>query len=356
MNITLNEQLKKLRRGKGNTQEELAVFLGITVQAVSKWERGEGYPDITFLPAIAEYYNVSVDELLGVNEALKQKKIDEYLAQEGVLFNQGKTSERIALWREAKKEFPNNYQVMYFLMCALGAESRTQNADEIIELGERILDECTDNQYRDGAIQTLCFTYHYGKKDTKNAQKYASMASDCNVTKQALLAHILEGDKQIRICQGNIEWMADEILLNVNLMINKGNFNDEEKIKLLNFPMAVFNALYEDGNFGFYHARIKNIHLELAHCCLNLGKEDEFLSHLEAAAEHAIKYDTRQSGYFTSFIVNHCYDNVEGSSKNYTENDSAILLNELKKSRYDRFEDYVQMKTIKEKLEKYAQY
>ena len=77
---------------------------------------------------------------------------------------------------------------------------------------------------------------------------------------------------------------------------------------------------------------------------------------LEAAAEHAIKYDTRQSGYFTSFIVNHCYDNVEGSSKNYTENDSALLLNELKKSRYDRFEDYVQMKTIKEKLEKYAQY
>ena len=62
----MGEQLKRLRQGKGNTQKELAVFLKVSSQAVSKWERGAGYPDISLLPAIASYYNVSIEELFGI--------------------------------------------------------------------------------------------------------------------------------------------------------------------------------------------------------------------------------------------------------------------------------------------------
>ena len=68
MKVLLSKQLKELRIKKGNTQEELANHLEISAQAVSKWERDEGYPDITLLPAIASYYNVSVDDLLGVGK------------------------------------------------------------------------------------------------------------------------------------------------------------------------------------------------------------------------------------------------------------------------------------------------
>ena len=78
MTIYLKEQLKKLRRERGNTQEDLAAHLGITVQAVSKWERGDGYPDITLLPAIAAFYNVSIDDLLGVGKIEKEKRITDY--------------------------------------------------------------------------------------------------------------------------------------------------------------------------------------------------------------------------------------------------------------------------------------
>ena len=78
MTIHLKEQLKKLRRERSGTQEDLAAHLGVTVQAVSKWERGEGFPDINLLPAISSFYNVTIDDLLGVGQMEKEKKIKEY--------------------------------------------------------------------------------------------------------------------------------------------------------------------------------------------------------------------------------------------------------------------------------------
>lgn len=63
--IKLNEQIAFLRKEKGITQEELAVALGVTNQAVSKWESAQCCPDINLLPDLASYFKVSVDELLG---------------------------------------------------------------------------------------------------------------------------------------------------------------------------------------------------------------------------------------------------------------------------------------------------
>lgn len=65
MNIKLAENLQLLRKQKKQTQEELADVLGVSGQSVSKWELGINCPDITMLPRIAEYYKVSIDELLG---------------------------------------------------------------------------------------------------------------------------------------------------------------------------------------------------------------------------------------------------------------------------------------------------
>ena len=67
--IKLQEQISFLRKQKGLTQEQLANALGVTNQSVSKWESGQCCPDIQLLPAIAELFEVSVDELLGCSSA-----------------------------------------------------------------------------------------------------------------------------------------------------------------------------------------------------------------------------------------------------------------------------------------------
>ena len=63
--MKLNEQIAFLRKEKGITQEELATALGVTNQAVSKWEKGQNCPDIELLPEIADYFNISIDDLMG---------------------------------------------------------------------------------------------------------------------------------------------------------------------------------------------------------------------------------------------------------------------------------------------------
>ena len=63
--LQINKQISKFRNEKGITQRELADRLGVTVQAVSRWETAKCCPDIQLLPDIARTFDVTVDELLG---------------------------------------------------------------------------------------------------------------------------------------------------------------------------------------------------------------------------------------------------------------------------------------------------
>ena len=65
MTIKLGEKIKMLRKRDGRRQDDLANALGVTNQAVSRWEANKGYPDMEMIPAIANYFHVSIDELFG---------------------------------------------------------------------------------------------------------------------------------------------------------------------------------------------------------------------------------------------------------------------------------------------------
>jgi len=68
MNIEIANRLVEMRKEKGMSQEELAVELGISRQAVSKWERAESSPDTSNLITLAKLYNISLDELLNMDQ------------------------------------------------------------------------------------------------------------------------------------------------------------------------------------------------------------------------------------------------------------------------------------------------
>ena len=73
MQLTLGQKIRELRKRDGRTQEALAEALGVTSQAISRWEANGGYPDMELIPAIANYFNISIDELFGYSKDRQDK-------------------------------------------------------------------------------------------------------------------------------------------------------------------------------------------------------------------------------------------------------------------------------------------
>ena len=74
MNITLGTKIRELRKARNLSQETLAQILGVSFQAVSKWENGTTMPDVMMIPAIASFFNVSTDGLVKLINPLNHQK------------------------------------------------------------------------------------------------------------------------------------------------------------------------------------------------------------------------------------------------------------------------------------------
>lgn len=175
MDLYIGENIRKLRREKGITQERLAEHLNISTQAVSKWERGETLPDITLVLPLASYFGVSTDELLGLDEAKNKARAEEMLAEyRHLAWLECKWTEAAAVIKEAHREFPNNWEITHRYMWNLvGGDADNDPAlllehkDELTELCEKILDECTVDPIRLGAINMQAKIAHAsGDTDT----------------------------------------------------------------------------------------------------------------------------------------------------------------------------------------------
>jgi len=208
MEIQLSKTLKLLRQKNNKTQEELALFLGISSQAVSKWERNEGFPDITLLPKIAGFLHISVDELLGVDEISKQNRIDEItkeynsMRKHTPLDPHYKLDEGIALIRNALQEIPDVFFFEQLLAADLSFKGRNISDplekaklfEEVIFLCEDILSRSTEDRWRDSAKQILCGTYaDLGMTEKALALAYQMPSPRC--TYEYMLTYILKGNE-----------------------------------------------------------------------------------------------------------------------------------------------------------------
>ena len=77
--MEIGKQIKQLRQKRGITQDAMAQHLGLTPQAISKWERGVATPDIVLLPDISAYFGVTIDELFSLSDETRMERIQNML-------------------------------------------------------------------------------------------------------------------------------------------------------------------------------------------------------------------------------------------------------------------------------------
>ena len=167
MELNIGMNIKRLRLAKGLTQEQLAELLTISTAAVSKWEAKNTYPDITMLFPLAEIFGVTVDELLGYDEAKAKADVDKILAEYQRLNVDGRFSESRNLIVNARKKYPHDYRIMNKYMWDIAggsagndAETLLKNKDELTQLCDCILEGCTQDDLRAEAINMKAKLLH----------------------------------------------------------------------------------------------------------------------------------------------------------------------------------------------------
>ena len=298
--MSIGSTIKRLRREKNITQEQLAEYLGITSRAISQWECDRTAPDISQIPALCHIFDVSSDVLLGIDIDKANEEIKRYLTEARDFGNQGKGTERTALLREANKKFPRDYKIMERLADSLVCEySRKgiKDYDEVFALCNRILAECTESNIRYEAIDTLGTAYGYaGKKE--EMRKLAEQMPRAHFSYENFMMYRWKGDADFEEFQGYLSFLVyhtvDMIELAVAQRHDSGEFiyPIEDRIQLWKTAVSLLELLFPDGDYQM-KAQLGEIACSfLCTAYLRSGEFENVWYWIEKGADFAIHMDT----------------------------------------------------------------
>lgn len=312
--IKIGQKIRLLRKKNDVTQDKLAGALGVTPQAVSRWESEICYPDIETLPQIADFFGISMDELLCYDSVQKETKINEYLDKVNLAIEKDNLSDALDILREAYAEIPSSFVIQLELakvLSEINAQGKPKKNEliEAISLCNHILDDCTDDELRDETKKTLCDIYSHQLGNDKMALDIADRLHSMSYSKEIVKATVLTGDIAFCQAQTNIMHFADNMwwhIYNIACVpdISENNYSLEQKIAIMKKGIDLFDVIF-DGDYLYYHDRLANSYRQLAMLYLMGGKNDDAIDCIEKMAHHAISYDNRPDGVnYSSLLLN----------------------------------------------------
>ena len=213
MNIKIGKKIRSLRKSRNISQEVLAQFLGVSFQAVSKWENGDCLPDVTMIPAIASFFEVSTDELLDFNRLETERKVQQAcwdIAE--YRYTDPERAEQDL--RKLLKQYPGNEIILNNLIYSLQINKRYS---EVIDTCKALIESATEHDTRYDAARILAETY-------KALGEYALCKEAIDLIPEFFFSHreekalLLEGEDMFRPAWQQ-KCQSLETLINMNLRI-----------------------------------------------------------------------------------------------------------------------------------------
>ena len=241
--IKLGEKIRMLRKQKNISQEVLAEYLGVSFQAVSKWENGSTMPDVLMIPAIASFFGVSTDELFDFNLYEIEKNVEAIVIEHRKYWETDKErTEQII--RDGLKKYPGN-EVL--LNCLIGTLSLPEHSDEVISIAKALAESAKYGEVRLDAYRIMAEAYH-SKGEYQSTKDAIECIPEIYFTKLEVAAELLQGDEKYEAArkQRNLSAMS---LIDMFLIIGKymkQNGEHEKANQQLKLAKKVVDAFIDD--------------------------------------------------------------------------------------------------------------
>ena len=367
MNIRIGAIIKKLRAENNITQDALATAIGVTPQAISRWESEGGYPDIELLPALADFFSVSVDELIGYRLSEREAELAAIKKEMERLAEVGSLEEQVAYTRNAFMRYPNDYEIRENLaVCLYFVWQETHEPslfEEIENLLKTVMEECDNENTKYDAVTKLVLLYRETSQNDKITDLVKRLTPMKYCREYVLSCGIGDGKTKFYI-QDEIDKLTDTLGSAIrNLVLNEDIPNDsstwEAKIEMLRVSNKLYSLIYGE-NLMYHHFRLAFNHWLISTYEIALGKAKEALDSLEKMCDHAVacdlSYQNDHGKHFSSFLVDtQIYPENSEDFHELTEHTHCYyMLEKMKHSRYDGIRQDPRFRAVAEKLELYA--
>lgn len=342
MQLNLGQKIRELRRRDGRTQEALAEAIGVTSQAVSRWEANGGYPDMEMIPAIANYFGVTIDELFAHNNQPEKELVEivDRLNQMNDLSNIN-MDEYILLARNTLIKYPSNKKIMLclaWLLVNCGYKDRHEyhitdsegydtydvqrhrtypEWSEAIAIYEKVLPTLADGPDRQKAVKFLANLYLCTGEHQK-AAKLAETVPSIHCCREFLEVTTCDGkERSAKYAEIVIKLLCIAAeLIGDTVAANYDHIKLEDAEKYIQNAANIFDAICPDGEYGEYRVHSAYLYLYLSTHQWRNGKKDEAFESLYKALEHVKKcerFSNNADMTFDSSLLKNVKINPKGS-------------------------------------------